>query len=292
MIRPPGGGELDTVAALVASLQARPEDRNGYFGETSADVRALLESWERPWVDTSVVAEQSGRLTGFLGAELTDSAVRVWLHGPAVVDPDWDAVADELLAALLARFPEMGNREQELVGDAANARLATFAKRHNFVAGAVHHVLELPATAIEGLPAAPAVPLGADDERALAKLHDELFPGTYYSAHELLEQAARGDAVVLGLVEPSVLTGYVAGRIDEAGEGYIDFVGVSGDDRRRGYGAALVGEISRALAKRAPITKVGLTVSTGNTAALALYDRLGFTRASSAVGYRRPAETT
>ena len=292
MIRPPGGGELDTVARFIASLQARPEERNGYFGESLAEVRALLESWERPWVDTSVVAERSGRLTGFLGAELADSAPRVWLHGPVVVDPDWDRVADELLAALLARFPELGDREQELVGDAANTRLGTFGKRHGFLAGAVHHVLELPAAAIAALPSAPVVPLGAAHEGALARLHDELFPRTYYSAHELLEQAARGDATVLGLVEPGNLTGYVAGRIDEAGEGYIDFVGVSGDDRRRGYGTALVGEISRALAKRASITKVSLTVSTENPAALALYDRLGFTKVSSAVGYRRPAEAT
>lgn len=134
MIRRAHVDELEAVAALVSSLQSRPEDRNAFFGVTVDEAGALLSSWETPWVEASVVAERGGQ--------------------------------------------------------------------------------------------------------------------------------------IVGILDSGELAGYAAGRIDEAA----------------------VAALTRALAERAPITKVSLTVSTQNDAALAPYDRLGFSRASSAVGYRRQAE--
>ena len=291
MIRRPREDELEIVATLVASLQSHPETRNAFFGATPGEVAALLASWEKPWFQTSLVAERGGRLAAFLGAELADSANRVWLHGPIVRDPAWDEIADDLLASLGRAIPEVSEKEQELAADAANARVAAFAARHDFVAGKVHDVLELPAQSFAALPVAGALALEPADHEAFAHLHDELFPGTYYSADELLDQAARGDALIVGVVHARELVGYAAGRIDEAGDGYIDFVGVSPTHRGHGHGGTLVASVTRALATRAPIAKVSLTVSTENAAALALYRRLAFTKASSAVGYRRPPHT-
>ncbi len=214
----------------------------------------------------------------------------MWIHGPVVDDPDWDGAADALLASLYAEVPTTSAKDHEFAGDAANERLAAFASRHGFVAGKVHYLLSLAAPEVERLPPASVPPIQEAHEQAFLDLHEDLFPGTYYSGRQLLDQAARGDAIVLGLADGDHLVGYVAGRIDEGGDGYVDFVGVAPDRRRHGHGASLVAAFSRALAARAPIGAVRLTVSSENAGALALYDALGFARTSSAVGYRRRAE--
>lgn len=273
----------------MARLQTRSETRNAFFGDNAEEIAALLTAWETSWVDTSLVTERGGQIVGFIGAELDESLGRVWIHGPVVAVPDWDGVADALLAALDGALPAMP-WDRELAGDVANAQLAVLASRHGFVAGEVHHVLTLGAASVEDLPASSVSPLSPSHEQAFFELHAQLFPGTYYSGPQLLGQAARGEADVLGLADGDELVGYVAGRIDEGGDGYIDFVGVARDRRREGHGALLVAAISRALAERAAIAAVRLTVSCENRAALVLYDTLGFVRTSSAVGYRRRVE--
>jgi ribosomal protein S18 acetylase RimI-like enzyme len=179
--------------------------------------------------------------------------------------------------------------DHSLAGDVANARLAAFAARHGFAAGGTHHLLSLPAAGIDRLPAVGAAAISPEHREAFLELHTELFPDTYYSGSQLLEQAGSEQAIVLGFVSDRELVGYAAGRIDEGGDGYIDFVGVAPTRRREGHGRTLVAGLSRALRERQPISRVGLTVGDENAAALALYDALGFERASSGVGYRRRA---
>jgi ribosomal protein S18 acetylase RimI-like enzyme len=290
LIRAPRPDELESIAALVAAQQARPESRDAQFDERPEAIAAQLSAWETPWVETSRVEERQGQLVGFVGAELDDSLSRVWIYGPAVAVPDWDAVADGLLATLESDVPGMTGKAAEIAGDVANERVAALARRHGFTAGKVHHLLELHAEGIARL-ARPAIgPVTPEYEPAFAALHDELFPGTYYSGRQLLDQARRGAAIVLALVDEGRLAGYAAGRIDEAGDGYLDFVGVAQNERRRGLGRLLVAAIGHAFGDRRPVDAMRLTVSSENVAALALYEQLGFERASSAIGYRRPGE--
>src|SRR5262249_35182124 len=180
-------------------------------------------------IETSRVAERGRRLVGFVGAEIDESLDRVWFYGPVVDDPDWHVVADALLAALTTGVPGSTGKTAEVVGDVANARLAAFAERHGFGAGKVHHLLALPAPMIESLERPELAPIAVEHESAFVARHEELFPGTYYSGPQLLDQAARGKAVVLGVIDDGRLVGYAAGRVDEGGDGYLDFVGVAPD---------------------------------------------------------------
>lgn len=250
-------------------------------------IAAQIAAWETPWIDMSRVADRGRGLVGYVGVELGELQSRVWIHGPVVDDPDWDGVADALMARLESDVPQLKTQGAEIAADVANRRVAEFAERHGFVAGPVHHLLSVTAAEIEELPRPAVGAISSEHEPALAALHDQLFPGTYYSGRQLLEQAARGDALVLGVIGEEGLIGYAAGRIDEAGDGYLDFVGVAVDERRRGVGETLVVAMSHALAAERPILATRLTVSSENVAALALYDRLGFVRQSSSTGYRR-----
>lgn len=291
LIRKPRTDELEAVAAFVATQQARAESRDAFFGEEPEEIAALLTSWETPWTDTSRIDERGGEVVGFVGAEIDDSLSRMWIHGPLAKGTDWDATAEALLVALMSGVSRTSAKDQELAVDVRNERAGRLATRLGFVAGPVHHILRLDRAGIGSLPTTPsAVAIDERCEQAFVALHESLFPGTYYSGPQLLEQAARRKALVLGRVHVDQLVGYAAGRIDEGGNAYIDFVGVAADHRRDGHGAALVVALTRALAAQSPIDEVRLTVSSENRGALALYDALGFARASSVVAYRRPAE--
>ncbi len=286
----PSEDELAAVAELVATLQARPQDRIPFFGDTPQEIAAWLESWEPAWHRSSRVTDGDVGLSGYIGAELDESLGRCWIHGPLVAEAPWEETAAELFEALLTDVVPRSIEDHELAGDVANERLAAFASRHGFRTGAVHHLISLAASDIERLSASHISTIRPEHRQAFLALHSELFPGTYYSGSQLLEQADSDQAAVLGLVSGGELVGYAAGRIDEGGNGYVDFVGVVPARRREGHARALVSALCRTLLARKPIERVSLTVSGENVAALALYDALGFERTSSAIGYRRRPE--
>lgn len=267
-------------------MQARAEDRTAGLGETAQEIAEYLASWDAPWFESSRVAEHDGKIVGFAAAELDESLGRAWIYGPLVDDPEWDGIAEHLFRDVVATMPST-TANLELSGDVANVRLARLADRHGLTAGVVHFVLTLDSLAIELLRAQNVPSLTTEDEDTFVALHDDLFPGTYYPGRQLLTRAAEGKQIILGLVDRGELIGYASGRIDEGGDGYIDFIGVAPPRRREGHGRSLVVTLCHALQ---PVPRVSLTVSEENIGALALYDTLGFERTSSAVGYRRRAE--
>ena len=105
LIRAASKDELPAIAGFVATLQTRPDDRIGYFGDTADEGAALLASWESPWFESARVVERQGALVGFAAAELDESLGRAWVHGPLVDDSAWDELAEELLRELLATAP-------------------------------------------------------------------------------------------------------------------------------------------------------------------------------------------
>jgi ribosomal protein S18 acetylase RimI-like enzyme len=253
------------------------------------EIAGYLESWEAPWFTSSRIAEDDGALVGFAAAEIDATLGRAWIYGPLVEYLTWDELAERLLDEVMAAVPATIS-DFELSGDVANVRLARLADRVGFAAGAVHFLLTLDAVGIEQLPPRGAQILSAEHEEAFVELHDALFPRTYYPGKQLLERAARGEQIVLCVIEGDELVGYSAGRSDEDG-GYIDFIGVVPRRRGEGHGRTLVVALSRALHARLPAAGVSLTVSSENGPALALYDQLGFVQASRSVGYRRRAES-
>jgi ribosomal protein S18 acetylase RimI-like enzyme len=273
----------------VGALQARPEHRIGYFGDTDTEIAALLASWATPWPTTARIAERDGTLVGFAAADLDEATGRAWVHGPLVDDPEWESVADALLREVVDAAPP-GIDDFELVGDVANVRLAALADRHAFTAGEVHHLLTLDRAGIRSLPTLEAAPLARELEDDLVALHDSLFPATYYPGRTLLERAARHESEIVIVAEAGSLVAYGAGQIDEVGAGYVDYVGVPPQQRRRGRGRTAVVALIRALRARRDIPYARLVVAGSNVGALALYDSLGFTRTSSMVGYRRRPE--
>jgi ribosomal protein S18 acetylase RimI-like enzyme len=229
--------ELPLLSELVARFQSRAEARIGYFGSSKAEIAAEIEDWGEDWPEQCLVAVRGGEIAGFVGVEIDHELGRAWIYGPYAEDDHWDTLADRLYLGIAARA---GVEDLELVGDAAHERLADLAARHGFSRGRQSFTLAIDRERVAELPPVVLPRLGEDQRAAFSVLHESLFPGTYYSGAQLVEQSARGEATALVLLENDRLVGYAVGRVHSSGEGYVDFLGVVEDARSAGRGRRLV----------------------------------------------------
>ena len=122
-----------------------------------------------------------------------------------------------------------------------------------------------------------------EDRAAVAAIHDQLFPGSHLPGPRVDE--GRDRRVFVAIRDPDPV-GYVAIDRQHDGQGYLDFVGVTDDERGLGIGTALAAEACVS-AWDAGSVGVHLTVRTSNVAARRLYERLGFTEERILVPWRR-----
>jgi len=276
---------LDALVAFVAEHNTAPEHHIGYFGLTAEDIRLALRLFNVPFDRAVRLALNDGRLIGVLGADFDRDLGRAWLYGPLVTGDAWDATADALYAAVTARLPAAVG-EHEMFVDSCNRRCQTFAARHDFAVAGEWAIYTLAADRLAGMPAAEAQPWDARYTDQLAALHGQLFPRSNYTLAHILKSDAHD--VLLIITDGDALHGYFFGHVEpDTGEATVDLVGVAEGQRRMGLGRRLM---LAGLARMRPmpgLRQINLSVSAGNSAAIALYDNLGFVRERDMVALRR-----
>lgn len=262
---------------LAAAHQSRPEGHIGYLGVDASSIRADVLGVER-WVErTAVVLDSGGDLAGWLLGEKDDAMNRAWWWGPFMTDGAWNHAGDELY---LAADEMVDAAEQEMAPDDRNRSAAELATRNGFrgeVASAVLSYTGLAFGASGG-----TTEMAREHHRAVAGLHDRLFPGTHTTGEALVV----ADALRLVVVENARVVGYVAAEIHSDDSGYIDYLGVEPGLQRRGIGRRLVMEATDRLLGEG-VSSVNLTVRENNAPARALYASLNFTHERLVRPYRK-----
>lgn len=278
------------VAAFIARLQADKTHQIAYFGRDAAEIAAAIQTFDPP--DNVLLAYENDRLIGLLGIDTDADSQRAWLYGPMVDHVDWQTVADALYDAVLRLnvIPTFVH-DEELFVDAANVNIANFAARHRFISDTPQASLRLDRHKLSSLPnIESATELMAQQYPLFVRLHDTLFPNTYYSGQQIIERLGERDKVFVFVARDIYVTpvGYIYAKIDaEATDGYIDFLGVMADFRRKGIAKRLLYTAINWLFSFPEIEAVALTVNAANSAALALYANLGFTHLQTLQSYRK-----
>jgi ribosomal protein S18 acetylase RimI-like enzyme len=274
--------QVQAVAAFISRLQLDVAHYIAYFDTLEQAVAETIREWHLP--DGALIAQQQDEIVGVLGVESNPQTGRVWLHGPLVDAPEWNAIADALYNEAHHMIPASA-REEELFADEANSRVAAFAARHGFTPSEPNVSLRFERRDIDDLPVASARELLPAEYPALEKLHNGIFPSAYYTGAQLIEQLSDRSKIFV-LHQDDAPVGYVFAQVDGE-EGYIDFVGVAEDARRKGIGRQLVAFVTRWLFTFPEVRAVRLTVSANHTAALNLYRQLGYTHQRTLVAFRK-----
>lgn len=263
-----------TLAELAAPLQRRPEHHVGYLGaDPDTIAEEVLEDVE-DWTEAAAIAEEGGRVVGWLMGSIDHDMGRVWWFGPFVDTDDpatWREVADRLDDVARRELGEHVT-EEELAFDARHVFGAGWAVDRGFRAEPGSAVLSLDRTLAP--PDLMIRPATADDQDTVGRLHDELFANTHTRGAALVGSTEAHRPRLVAERDGRIL-GYVAVERQADGSGYIDYLGVDPAFRRQGVGAQLVRAGVTALAALG-CERFHLTVREANAGARALYAGLGF----------------
>lgn len=274
--------ELIDVATFVARMQRRPEHHVAYLATDAATIAAEIEEETDDWREAAAVMIDGDELVGCIVGSVDHAMGRVWWFGPFVdrADPaEWRRLADELDRSARAGLAA-DVVEEEYAVDERNTTLTKWAVERGGTVDTGSAVLVLDGEPIPpepsegtGRPAVSVRPMLDTDASAVVPMHETLFPGTHLTGAALV---VAGDHVRLVVEVDRVVAGYVAVELQADGEGYIDYLGVDPEHRRRGLGALLIRRGIDAL-RGLGAGRVSLTVRVDNHGARALYRGLGFT---------------
>ncbi len=259
----------ERLAAVVEYVVAAQADPRRYVSYAGADAESIVEEFAEAeaWTDRLLVAITGDELAGVLLADVDDDLRRVWWIGPWA---DSEDVAMALLSGARDRFHALFD-EEELGPDSRNEMLRSTARRLGFAEGTASSVLSKLDLESDGI--SSTEPLTDARAQTVAELHDSLFAGTHTPGATLV--AADRTKIRTAQIDGAT-AGYIAYETQADGTGYIDYVGVSPEARRRGLGRALVADVCRELAAGGA-SSVHLTVRADAPGAVDLYRSLGFT---------------
>jgi ribosomal protein S18 acetylase RimI-like enzyme len=262
------------IARLIAAQNELPESQCIHSGEGYEAILQTMRKWDDVDEIAFAIATQEDRLVGVLGSEFDRDLRRGWLWGPFALTQNWEELAAALLEKLLVLLPSAIRRLDFFV-NMANQRAYRFYLDHGFQESQRSHVYVAPRPAAPPTLSLPASPLHPDQGGAFRVLHDTIFPQTYYTGQDILDQLDDDHQIFVCSDGPDVL-GYAYAILDESAEGYIEFLGVREDRRGQGLGKRLLLTALHWLFETKHVPAVGLTVSEDQTNARSLYEKVGF----------------
>ncbi|MDZ5472731.1 GNAT family N-acetyltransferase [Bacillus sp. 31A1R] len=261
--------ELEETAKFLTRLNSNPTYHIGYVSKNSLEIQEDLQILLQDDESSAFIVKERGQIFGFIGVDGDQerSVGEIW--GPFVEANNFQ-LGEQLLLYVQSNvyFNKLNlffNQENQLLLHLAEQHHYTFQSREN--------ILEIEKEAISSNE--PVQKFTEEYAEQLIILHDQIFPQTYYSGSELIDNMnADGDIYII--VEHHHLLGYVYVELDYTlRKGSIEFLGVNNRVRKQGIGTKLL-KMTLSDLFRKNIDLIQLCVNTTNEKALSLYHKCGF----------------
>ncbi|NOK61189.1 MAG: GNAT family N-acetyltransferase [Chloroflexi bacterium AL-W] len=281
--------DLTQLAAWLADLNQQPQHHIGYLGTEPAEIAQSIQDFDVLPHKAWIVAHAGQELVGALGFDIDLDAGRTWLYGPFANHSDWPTVADGLWSNLQPLLPQI-TLEHELFCNEQHANCIAFAERHGFRQHSHDFIWNFHRGLLAQLSETTAEVLTELYYEAVCNLHDQIFPGTYYSGQEILNRLNDQRRMFIA-TDNGQLLGYAYVEVEPAfGDGSIEFIGVDNAARGRGIGSQLMAASLQWMFSFETVQEINLTVNAENQRALGLYRRVGFQHAHTMCSFRKIVE--
>ncbi|MED4129419.1 N-acetyltransferase [Shouchella miscanthi] len=283
--------QLTEVAAFISNLNSLPEHHVGFCGKKKEEILHTLEEdfGDIPAVDAFVLAIGDEKTVGVCGfdADIQRGSAEIW--GPFVNAKQAAKVIELLWTSLLLEMPK-SIKTVELFPEKKNTGVLTFAKEFDFSNGSDQTILTcFNHTFMHKKVKSDAIAsIQTNEYNQLIHLHDHLFPKTYLSGNEMIDQLGEASHVFIASDEAGRVTGYVHVEASpDFGEGSIEFLGVDTNSREKGLGTALLSKGLEWLFSFESIDEITLCVNSANETAIHIYQKLGFHKEHELLSYEK-----
>ena len=270
--------KLADVAAFISRLNSNLEYHIGYCGKKMDEIFNTLEEdfGDIPARESFFIATESDKVVGVCGfdADIERGKAEIW--GPFVDHVDALLVSNMLWESIITVIPST-IQNVSLFPENHNKTVVDLANRLSFQPISKETILTCSKLSFREITNDNVIPLISEHYSSLVKLHNQIFPNTYLTGNEMVEELSETSTAFGAVDEDSNLLGYLYAEAEpEFGEGSIEFFGVNPLFRNKGVGSSLLAKGLEWLFTFPSIEEVTLCVQSDNSKAIRLYKRLGF----------------
>lgn len=276
-INPPS--DIRNLAVFLEKMNKDSSSHVGYCGEARGEIyQTLLQDFSDLDLSQSfAVASKEGRIVGAIGLDIDKDSFSAEAWGPFISDEiDDPYVVDELLAAVIS-YSSIQLKQINFFLNKKNTRGKEFVLKHGGVEKGHHTILLAQREGLGEVDVDEIKKYSPSYEQTFSALHEAAFPSTYYSAQEILSRQNDMNQLFIMTNGDQCIKGYVYIEAQpQHGEGSIEYIAVSNQNRKQGVGTKLTKFALTNLFSFKEIEEISLCVEKENERALNLYRAAGF----------------
>ncbi|HDR6270316.1 N-acetyltransferase [Bacillus thuringiensis] len=270
--------ELTKLASYIATLNQIPEYHVGYCGIQKDEIKSTLEnefsdcSFEKSFT----ILYEDLEIVGALGFDVDSDTKTAEIWGPFIhKEEQWERLAAKLwkigvskLEGSVHTFNGFFNRKNKNVKKFMNDLVVDKQGKHVILKIHPSNFVYYPSLVIE--------PITSGFYESFIKLHDKVFPDTYYSGEAIINRINEENKLFVFKKE-GLLLGYIyiEGSL-EFKEGNIEYIAVHPSVRNKGIGLKLLNYGLYELFSFVKVEEISICVNADNEQAIRLYRSAGF----------------
>ncbi len=283
---------LEETSAFISRCQNLEESFVAWLGFSEEEIKSELLSLPLPYKQSCLVAIQSGVVSGFLGAYVSEEQSNFRFLGPFIASNlNWDQTAYSLFDTLSRRIPaHLRTAKVAFYGE--NAHCKNFYEANYFELYNAEKTLIFSRDSVGDL---------ANFENAQIKLRNynssdydrflQIHPlGAYFTAPEVISRLNEHHQLIVAEIEESPV-GYVYYEMllaDQFAE--ICFLNVDAPFRNNGIGSLLLSKAIKEAFQKDWVDNIQISVRVDNNEADKLYSRIGFIEKNVILALQRNLE--
>ena len=259
--------DISTIAGFIGKYNSKHENHIGYCGTNEKEIASCLHKDQDLLLSFTLVYDQC-ELIALQGYDYYDNTAELW--GPYINNSlEFKAIANILWEKMINRLPQ--GTTYHGFPNKDNNSCSEFYKSKGMRLKGNHEILEC---VLGDKQSFDYELLQKDDYDQFTRLHNDIFPNTYYTGEDITSMLDQNHVVVVSKVE-NILVGYAFAIIDDSLDGNIEFIGVNPKNRREGHGMKLLNMVLSWYMKKGS-EKLILCVDLKNEKAISLYKKNGF----------------